>query len=423
MLSAGHDPLESAREAALRLLSRLVLWLWTPVFGVGLIARWNEPGIRPLIVLVLTGLPFVGWLLRRPSWPADRRARYAVGVMMLISLVPMSVNSPRALSTMAVAIVVSLTMLFFGGRATLGVLAMYVGAVLLNLLLSACGLVTPTAPESSQPIPYRLVTILVMFTGLWFSARVLQQTIMIYRDAQAAAERRLQAMLEAQREVEVLQRRELVNLVSTGMTHDLANVVQVMTSTAELLEESTLTTEAQAAVQDLRRVGDEASSRLRTILSVGRYAETDGASTTPDALFARLDLVLPPLMGRRVQVALRNDAVEPLAIDSGRLEQVLINLALNARDAMPSGGTLTVHAVPIDDGVRIDVTDTGTGISMEVQRRMWEPFFTTKSAGRGTGLGLAMVSRILESARGRVRVSSTVGQGTTFSVWVPTVHS
>ena len=69
-----------------------------------------------------------------------------------------------------------------------------------------------------------------------------------------------------------------------------------------------------------------------------------------------------------------------------------------------------------------DVTDTGSGIAADVQRRMWEPFFTTKPAGRGTGLGLAMVNRILESARGRVRVHSTAGCGTTFSVWVPSAH-
>ncbi|MBY0488652.1 MAG: HAMP domain-containing histidine kinase [Gemmatimonadaceae bacterium] len=420
MLSVGHHPLESAREAALRLLSRLVLWLWTPVFGAGLISRWNEPGTRPLILLVLGGLPFVGWLLQRPRWPAEQRARYAIAVIMLISIVPMIVNAPRALSTMAVVVVLTLSMLFYGMRASLGVLAAYVVAVVLNLVLSANNLVTPTAPEYLQPVTYRIVTILVMFTGLWFSARVLQQTIHIYRDAQAEAEARLQAMLEAQREVEVLQRRELVNVVTTGMTHDLANIVQVMTATAELLEEHPLPAEAQVAIRDLRRVGDEASTRLRTILTVGRETGADDTTAMPSELFARLDLILRPLMGQRVQVELKNEADAPLAIDRGRLEQVLINLALNARDAMPAGGTLRVHAYPQEDGVLFDVQDTGTGIATEVQRRMWEPFFTTKTCARGTGLGLAMVSRILEGARGRVRVSSAVGRGTTFSVWVPT---
>jgi signal transduction histidine kinase len=422
MLALSHDPLESAREAALRLLARLVLWLWTPVFGVGLIMRWNEPGNRPQILLVLIGLPIIGWLLRRPAWPARQRAKAAIIVMMIISVIPMTFNSPRAVSTMAVSIVVSLTMLFFGGRAALGVLAIYAATVALNLVLTTAHIVTPTPPESIQPIPYRITTVLVMFTGLWFSAGVLQQTMRIYTNAQAEAEARLQALLDAQREVEVLQRRELVNVVTTGVTHDLANIVQVMTSTAELLEEAPLTADAQQAVRDLRRVGDEASIRLRTILTVGRDQASGDAMATPDELFARLDLVLPPLMGRRIDVALQNEATEPLAIERGRLEQILINLALNARDAMPSGGRLRVHAYPQDGGVLFDVEDTGTGIATEVQRQMWEPFFTTKVAGRGTGLGLAMVRRILESARGRVRVSSTVGQGTTFSVWVPTAH-
>lgn len=430
MLSAAHEPLESAREAALRLLSRLVLWLWTPFFGAGLISRWSEPSTRPLILLVLGGLPFIGWLLQRPRWPAERRARYALALIVLISVVPMVVNSPRALSTMAVAIALTLSTLFYGARVSLTILGVYLTAVVLNLVLSANHLLTPTPPENLQSVSYRITTIIVMFTGLWFSARVLQQTVQIYRDAQAEAEARLQAMLETQREVEVLQRRELVSVVTTGMAHDLANVVQVMSGTAELLDDAALTSEAQAAARDLRRVGEEVSTRLRTILSVGRASGADGAGPDgagdamahPEELFARLDLVLPPLMGRRIRVELQNDAQEPLAIDRGRLEQVLINLALNARDAMPSGGVLRVHASPLEGGVLFDVSDTGSGIAADVQRRMWEPFFTTKPAGRGTGLGLAMVNRILESARGRVRVHSTAGCGTTFSVWVPSAH-
>jgi signal transduction histidine kinase len=333
----------------------------------------------------------------------------------------MVVNSPRALSTMAVSIVLTLGMLFYGIRTSVLIIGVYFAAVVLNLVLTSAGLVHPTAPEYLQPVLYRVTTICVMFTGLWFSATVLQQTIRIYRDAQAASEQRLHAMLEAQREAETLQRRELVNVVTTGMTHDLANIVQVLTATAELLDEEPLQSDARVAVGDLRRVGDEAAVRLRTILTVGRDVSATRLLAQPEELFGRLDLVLPPLMGRKITVTLQNDAVDTVNIDRGRLEQVLINLALNARDAMPNGGTLRVHAYPNDGGVTFDVHDTGAGIAPDVQRAMWDPFYTTKPDGKGTGLGLAMVTRILDSARGRVTVQSAMGQGTTFSVWLPTV--
>jgi signal transduction histidine kinase len=267
---------------------------------------------------------------------------------------------------------------------------------------------------------YKVITICVMFTGLWFSATVLQQTIQIYREAQADSERRQQALLEAQRESEALQRRELVSVVTTGMTHDLANVVQVLTATAELLESEPLHVDAQRVVSDLRRVGDETAMRLRTILSVGRDTANDGGPAQPEELFARLELVLGPLMGRKIAVTLDNEAFEPVAIDRGRLEQVLMNLALNARDAMPRGGSLRVHAFSHEGGVRFEVHDSGTGIDPTVQQSMWEPFYTTKPPGKGTGLGLAMVARILESAKGSVQVSSDVGVGTTISIWLPT---
>lgn len=422
MRSKPDDALQEAQEEALRVLSLLTLLLWTPVFALGLLMRWDEQRLRPLIVLVLVGVPLIGLLLRQRTWAVETRARLAITLIMAISLPSMLVNSPRAISTMAVAVVLTLTLLFFRLRTALLVLALYLAVVVTGLILSARGIVAPTRPEHLQPMTYRVVTIAVMFTGLWFSAYVLQQTVRIYRRAQAAAEQRLQALLDAQREAELLQRRELVNTVTTGLAHDLANVVQVMSSTAELLSAESLPLEARQAVADLRQVGDEATVRLRTVLSVGRPPSPAERHASLDELFSRLDLMLRPLLGRQIVLELvRESAVPVVALDRGRLEQVLLNLALNARDAMPDGGTLRVAARGADGGVAIDVTDTGSGIAPEDRARIWEPFYTTKTAGRGTGLGLAMVARILESVRGRVRVTSDVGVGTTFSLWLPAV--
>jgi signal transduction histidine kinase len=421
-VTAGSDPLHLAREEALLLLSRLVLLVWTPIFVVGAFLRWDEHPQRALLLLVALGVPLTGWVLRRPGWSAESRARVAILLIMAISLPALLVNGPRALSTTAIAVVLTLAMLFYRMQTALAILSVYAVVVVTGVLMSAQGLVQPAPADELLSLTYRLITLGVMFNGLWFGAHVLQATVRIYRDAQEAAAQRLQAMLDAQREAELLQRRELVNTVTTGMTHDLANVIQVVTATAELLREEPLRLEAQEAVDDLQRVGDEAAVRLRAILTVGRSTSRTDDHSSIEEPFARLDLMLRPLLGRRITLALDIAAAVPAAaIDRGRLEQVLLNLALNARDAMPEGGTLRIAARGADRGVVIDVADSGHGIPLEERARIWEPFYTSKPAGRGTGLGLAMVARILERARGRVQVTSALGVGTTFSVWLPAV--
>lgn len=423
-MAPPDDPLLRAQEEALLLLSRLMLFLWTPIFAFGIVVRWGEVDQRPLFVLIVTGVPLLAAILRLPNWSVERRAWIAIIVIMVMSLPAMVVNGPRTLTTMAVALVVTLAMMFQHVRSSIVILGAFLAAAMLGIWLASLGLLTPAPPDAQLPVRYRLITLGVTFSGLWFSARVLQRTVQIYRDAQAAAEQRQEAMLEAQREAELLQRHELVNTVTTGLTHDLANVVQVMTSTAELLEDEPLREEAQQSVQDLQRVGNDAALRLRTVLSVGRPPSDFDQQTSVDELFARLDLLLRPMLGRRVQLTLQAEPALPLlAIDRGRLEQILLNLAINARDAMPEGGTLLIAAKAANGGAAIDVADTGVGIAPALQARIWEPFYTTKAAERGTGLGLAMVSRILESSGGRVQLTSALGVGTTFSLWLPAVAS
>jgi signal transduction histidine kinase len=421
-MALPDDPLLRAQQEALLLLSRLMLLLWTPIFALGTFIRWSETNERVLLVMILLGVPLLGWAIRQTRWRVEQRASMAIVGIMVLSLPAMVINGPRTLTTMAVALVVTLALMFHHMRTGIIILGAYLVAAMAGLWLVSRGLLTPGTPDTQLSIRYRLITLGVTFSGLWFSARVLQRTVQIYRDAQAASEQRLEALLEAQREAELLQRRELVNTVTTGLTHDLANVVQVMTSTAELLEDEPLRDEAQESVKDLQRVGNEAALRLRTILSVGRPPSGADRQSSLDDLFARLDLLLRPLMGRQIVLSLSFDPSLPmLAIDRGRLEQLLLNLALNARDAMPNGGTLRIGATAAPGGATIEVADNGVGISPELQTRIWEPFYTTKSADRGTGLGLAMVARILESNGGRVQVTSALGAGTTFSLWLPAV--
>jgi signal transduction histidine kinase len=109
--------------------------------------------------------------------------------------------------------------------------------------------------------------------------------------------------------------------------------------------------------------------------------------------------------------------------DPGQMEQVLMNLAVNARDAMPGGGRLTIEttSIPASRQLQLRVRDTGTGISVDVMPRIFEPFFTTKAEGKGTGLGLSTVSGIVKDAQGTIEVKSEVGRGTTFTLSFPVI--
>ena len=152
-------------------------------------------------------------------------------------------------------------------------------------------------------------------------------------------------------------------------------------------------------------------------------------------VLAELAPLLRRLVGRHIELKLEQGGdLDPVLVDPGQLEQVITNLVVNARDAMPTGGSLTIRtdnlklaaplpaagdSVPPGEYVHIDVTDTGTGIAPEIIDRIFEPFFTTKRVGAGTGLGLATVYGIVKQSGGYLALDSTVGQGSTFRIYLP----
>jgi two-component system cell cycle sensor histidine kinase/response regulator CckA len=130
--------------------------------------------------------------------------------------------------------------------------------------------------------------------------------------------------------------------------------------------------------------------------------------------------MLSRLIGETIEIAmLAGEGLPPVLADRAQLEQVIINLAINARDAMPAGGTLAIETSVLDDQVRLAVSDTGSGIEPGRLERIFEPFYTTKEVGLGTGLGLATVHGIVTQSGGRVDVISDPGLGSTFTVWLP----
>lgn len=245
--------------------------------------------------------------------------------------------------------------------------------------------------------------------------------------AEDITERRL---LEEQ--VRQTQKMESVGELAGGVAHDFNNWLTVIQSYSDLLlEELAPDGEVREYVQEIQAASERAASLTRQLLAFSRREIIERRVVEVNAVVLDTEKMLRRLLGEDVEVRTRlAQGLPRVHADPGQLVQVLMNLAVNARDAMPRGGTLTVatsEARP-DGGaaaqrwVEIQVSDTGTGIAADVVPRIFEPFFTTKGVGKGTGLGLSVVHGIVQQAGGRISVQSRPGEGTTFTVLLPGIE-
>ena len=218
-----------------------------------------------------------------------------------------------------------------------------------------------------------------------------------------------------------------------GIVHDFNNLLLVMTGHVELARR--LLGEGHPGAVRLVPVlhaAERAAALTRQLLALGRASPPATACADVGAVLAQLEPMLRRLLGAYVRLEVRaGRGLAPVRADPSQVEQLLLNLALNARDAMPAGGRLTVETqdVEIAGGtaphappgryVMIAVSDEGVGMDPETRARIFEPFFTTKPAGEGSGLGLACVQQIVERAGGTVVVDSEPGEGTTFRAYLP----
>ena len=232
------------------------------------------------------------------------------------------------------------------------------------------------------------------------------------------------------------QKMQAIGQLAGGVAHDFNNVLQAIIGYADLLLASHRPTDP--SFQDLMQIkqnANRAASLVRQLLAFSRRQTLRPELVRLGETLSDLSLLLKRLLGERVQLDLRQGRdLWFVKADVNQLEQVIINLVVNARDAMPEGGTVSIATqnvgeaeaerldlagLPAADYVRIDVGDTGTGIPPDVLDKIFEPFFTTKELGKGTGLGLSTVFGIVKQSGGFIYVDSTVGIGTTFSIYLP----
>jgi len=232
------------------------------------------------------------------------------------------------------------------------------------------------------------------------------------------------------------QKMESVGRLAGGVSHDFNNLLTVINGTLDLvLSDLPPVHELRDDLEEVRRAGDRGSALTRQLLLFSRREVLQPVPVGLNALLRDMLRMLDRLLGSRVQVVTELCNPEPIVeVDPGRMEQALVNLAVNARDAMPDGGTLTfrtrVIELAADDPaledtmpggryLRLAVEDTGTGIDPELLPKVFEPFFTTKPQGKGTGLGLPTVYGIVRQSGGSVRIESEPGVGTTAIVHLP----
>ncbi len=239
--------------------------------------------------------------------------------------------------------------------------------------------------------------------------------------------------LSVQAQLAQSQRMEALGQLAGGIAHDFNNVLQAVTGGLSLIQRRA---GDQDAVRRLSTMAAEAAGRGASItgrlLTFARRGELAAAPVPPEALLEGLRIMLAHTLGTGIDIRVQVPyGVPNLLADKPQLETALINIAVNARDAMQDGGTLTLTAdtapsetpppptLPAGAYVHLTLTDTGTGMAPEILARASEPFFTTKDPGQGTGLGLAMARGFAEQSGGAFAITSTQGQGTTIHLWFP----
>jgi CheY-like chemotaxis protein len=228
---------------------------------------------------------------------------------------------------------------------------------------------------------------------------------------------------------------EAIGQLAGGVAHDFNNILTIILANAAMLIAQDLPSRALASAQQIKEASERAAGLTRQLLAFGRKRLSSPHPIDLNQLVGNLSKMLQRLLGEDIALKI-NTSSEPVVVeaDAGMMEQILMNLSVNSRDAMPRGGQLTisVNACVVDDAhaaqyvdarpgrfVCLSHADTGCGIPPENLSRIFEPFFTTKELGKGTGLGLATVFGIVRQHGGWIEVASELDKGTTFHVFLP----
>jgi PAS domain S-box-containing protein len=300
---------------------------------------------------------------------------------------------------------------------------------------------TPVA-DSAAPIfdaANALVGAVVVFRDASVERRFSDRMRELNEDLERRVVERSAALQKAEEQLRQSQKLEAIGRLAGGIAHDFNNLLSVIISLSDLMiadaEAEKLPGTIVADLDEIRKAGFRAADLTRQLLAFSRQQVLEPRIVDMNEVVAGMEKLLRRVIGADITLrTVRATDGSLVKVDPGQMEQVIMNLVVNARDAMPRGGQLTLEVsrteldatfakghpgVTPGPYLQLAVSDTGTGMSKDVQARIFEPFFTTKEKGKGTGLGLSMVVGIVQQSGGTVWVDSEPGRGTTFKIYLP----
>lgn len=427
---------------------------------VGELLRWHAGAIRHDLAVFTMRLG--GAVVLATAFVLVRNGRFRAGVwLFVLSAVLMSALGValkgfayNSRNLVELAMPLALAALLVGRRALWTSMAAYALGFAVGGLRDQ-GYLWGTGPAQPPTLPFGVVgTAIIGFTvmsivldrvGLSLREgfalalarqRELEQASTEIADANAALKAEMARRKDAEAQLIEAQKMEAVSRLSGGVAHDFNNLLTVILGCAQISKESVPRDHpAQESLDGIREAAERAAELTRQLLAFARRQLVEPKLLQLDDRVRSTQKLLARLLGENIRVETELTCSSwSVLIDPGQLDQVIVNLAVNARDAMPAGGQLSIRSREVSlasakssalftlgagDYVLLEVADEGTGMDAETRRRVFEPFFTTKGGTKGTGLGLATCYGIIVQAGGAIFLESELGRGTTFQVYLP----